>query len=123
MEEFAASPEALSGVLWNAALDTAPVPSSAVGCVPEAAMDATGRAGSTGVSSELRNPPVVGWLAWPVGCSSGPGTAAGAVPTAITILTLCRVTYYLPPGQKDHFNPLMYGREAVLLARKWEVGN
>ncbi|WP_158071363.1 hypothetical protein [Streptomyces sp. CB02261] len=86
LEEFDESSEAVSGVSWKASLDI-PTDVSAAGAaaVLVAAIVATGRAGSTGVSNELSRPPAAGAL--PAGLSWGPGTA-GAVSTAITILAL-----------------------------------
>ncbi|MFH8582587.1 hypothetical protein [Streptomyces zaomyceticus] len=90
LEEFWESSEVVSGVSWKASLD---IPAAAVAGtsvaapLPVPARDAAGRAGSTGVSSELSRPPAAGPLL-PAGLSPGPGTAAGAVSTAIAILAL-----------------------------------
>ncbi|MFI0929701.1 hypothetical protein ACH4TP_38120 [Streptomyces sp. NPDC021012] len=101
--EFASFSVVFSGASWNAALDI-PVgvaPGAAPGTGP-AVMAAVvmGRAGSTGVSIEARKPGPV------AGGSSGLGIAAGAVSTAITFLTLCESSGYLPtdlPPRKNLF--------------------
>ncbi|MFD3336140.1 hypothetical protein ACFWV1_26355 [Streptomyces sp. NPDC058700] len=80
------SAESSGAVSWKTALDMPAEPAAAPAVLASPSLppvtDATGRAGATGVSSELSSPPEAA-AEMAAGLPSGPGTAAGAVSSAI----------------------------------------